>query len=205
MSFCNIHIHAQENNWRLYMTRKADSAFLAFREKVLLRDDHTCQFCGLRSQRHMEIINVDYNYYNNRISNMKAACPLCAQCHFIESVGKSDFGGGVLIDFPDMSQSELNAFCHTLFAAIACGTDFSARAKDLYRALKLRAQSVEKKLGSGLSNPSVYGQMLIDTDKDIVNKLHKGLRGRLRLLPNFKHFGPYVTSWAEEGISSLCL
>ena len=66
----------------------------------------------------METINLNSNYADNKKDNLITACGLCAQCFFLEAIGKSDFGGGVLIYLPELRQSELNALCHAIFASI---------------------------------------------------------------------------------------
>ena len=89
-----IQLTATANNWRLFMLRKGDPGFQAFAERVFKRDRYICQFCGFQAQRLQEIINVDSNYHHNRLENLVTACGFCAQCFFLEAVGKSDFGGG---------------------------------------------------------------------------------------------------------------
>lgn len=97
MSHYPIVLTATANNWRLFMVRKADPAFLAFQKKIHARDHHTCQFCGFQAKDHLETINLNGNYLDNKRDNLATACGLCVQCFFLEAVGKSDFGGGVLI------------------------------------------------------------------------------------------------------------
>ena len=47
-------LSAVQGNWRLFMTRKADSAFLGFVAKVFNRDSYCCQFCGFSASSHLE-------------------------------------------------------------------------------------------------------------------------------------------------------
>jgi intracellular multiplication protein IcmJ len=199
----DITLTAREGNWRLFMTRKADKAFLSFSEKVFRRDQYCCQFCGMQSLSYMDVINADNNYLNNKLSNLKTACPFCAQCCFLDAVGRSDFGGGVLIFLPEMTQSELNGFCHYLFASVASGNEFSKKAKELYRSFKLRVQIVDEVLGKGLSSPSNYGQMLIDAESDSSSCLHEKIIESIRLLPNLKLFSPNELLWSQEAMQEL--
>ncbi len=199
----NIALTAKEGNWRLYMTRKADKAFQSFSAKVFRRDNYSCQFCGMKSLTHMDVVNADHNYLNNKLSNLKTACSFCAQCCFLDAVGRSDFGGGVLIYLPELTQSELNGFCHYLFACVAGGDEFSKKAKELYRSLKMRVQIVDEVLGKGLSNPGNYGQMLIDSGLDFSDSLHQKLLKSIRLLPNLKLFSPSQLLMSQGAIQSL--
>ena len=199
----DVHLEAKEGNWRLYMTRKADKAFLSFAEKVLARDNNSCQFCGVKSLSKMDVVNLDNNYLNNKISNLATACPFCTQCCFLDAIGKSDFGGGLLIYLPEITQAELNGFCHYMFLSVVTGSEFSKKAKDLYRSFKLRVQPVDETLGKGLSNPSNYGQMLIDSKADSLEGLHSEISSKVRLLPNLKLFSPTFLSWSQEAIQEL--
>lgn len=198
----DVALSAVQGNWRLFMTRKADDAFLAFANKVFKRDGYCCQYCGFCAASDLEVINLDGNYLNNKISNLVTACPFCAQCHFLDAVGKSDFGGGTLIYLPEMSQGQLSSLCHVLFASIGNGIEFASRAKDIYRNLKLRSQHIEQSLGEGLSSPSIYGQMLIDTTKN-PDSVHQELVRSIRLLPNLKKFGSLVTKWSHAAVCAL--
>lgn len=204
MELRTIALYAKENNWRLFMMRKADPAFLAFKQKVLERDQYTCQFCGFQSQYHLEIINLDQNYLNNRMKNLATACPLCVQCCFLETVGKTELGGGTLIYLPEMNQSTLNALCHILFAKIVDGTDnFEKTARNIYRSLRLRSQLVEKELGEGLSNPALCGQMLIDVNIENKSAFIKAFNAKIRLLPDMNKFSVQLDQWMVTGLQAL--
>lgn len=198
-----ITLSAVENNWRLFMVRKADSAFLSFQEKIFNQNRYTCQFCGFQAKQFMEIINLDGNYFNNRLSNMATACRFCAQCFFLEAIGKSDFGGGTLIYLPEMTQGELNALCHVLFASIVTGNSYSTQAKNLYRSFKLRSQQVEQGLGEGFSNPALLGHMLIDAKVEKIEQLKNELVQKIRVLPSMGQFIKEIEGWALAGLEEL--
>lgn len=185
------------------MLRKADSAFLSFQEKIHRRDSYTCQFCGFRANQNLEIINIDGNYLNNTRNNLLTACDLCAQCFFLEAIGRSDFGGGVLIYLPEMHQIKLNALCHVLFATMILRLNNASHAKNIYRNLKLRAQIVEEKLGEGLSNPALFGQMLIDSQVENTAHFKKIVEQSFRLLPNISSFANEILEWSETSIKML--
>src|SRR3989344_9555230 len=162
MQLFELPLVATEENWRLFMLRKLDPAFQAYQKNIFQRDDYTCLFCGFRSQIYMEVVNLDSRYTNNKYSNMATACPLCAQCFFLEAVGGREYGGGTIIFYPEMNQGDLNALSHMLFSAIALNLSYITEAKNVYRDLKLRGQMVEKEMGEGMSNPALYGQLMVD-------------------------------------------
>lgn len=196
----DIALSATANNWRLFMMRRSDPIFVSLQEKIYTRDNHTCQYCGFQAKAHLETINLNGNYLDNKRSNLVTACGLCAQCFFLEAVGKSDFGGGVLIYLPEMRQNELNAFCHTAFEAMACRLKNAIHAKNVYRGLKLRAQMIEENFGEGLSNPAHFGQMLIDAGEEKKNALHEMMQTSFRLLPNMARFAGEIITWTQQGV-----
>lgn len=199
----DIEPNATPNSWRLFMLRKGDPAFQKFQKKIHERDDYTCRFCGFQAQDFMETVNINHDYANNKIHNLATACPLCAQCFFLDAIGKSDFGGGVLIILPELKQTELNALCHVLFTAIVCQLQTARDAKNIYRSLKLRARLVDEKLGDGLSNPSLYGQVLIDSDPSTASAVKEKVGGALCLLPNMNNFLEQIVVWAQAGTQKL--
>ena len=199
----DIKLSATDTNWRLFMVRKADPAFLTFQSKVIERDHHTCQFCGFRTKQSLDVVNLDGNYRHNRSSNLVAACSFCAQCFFLEATGKGDFGGGVLIYLPEMTQCELNALCHVLFATMVIGSSDVSQARNVYRSFKLRSQMIEKELGSGLSNPALLGRLLIDAKVESLEAFNTNFAPKLRLLPDLNRFAFQVASWSQSAMDEL--
>lgn len=203
MDLQGITLSASARDWRLFMVRKADPAFLSFQSKVFARDQYTCQYCGFQAQEHQEVVNRDGNCSNNRLDNLNTACIFCTQCFFLEAIGKSDFGGGTLICLPEMSQGELNALCHVLFAAMVSGNAYSHQAKNIYRSLRLRSQIVEKQLGEGMSNPALYGHMLIDANVEDKDKVNAEVSSTIRVLPQLSRFVSQVEAWELNGLKAL--
>lgn len=194
---------ATHSNWRLSMVRKADPAFLAFQQKVFDRDAYTCQFCGFSARQYMEVVNLDNNFRNNRLSNLATSCCICSQSFFLESVGRDEYGGGVLIVMPEFSQNEINALCHNLFTAIISGNRFATQARNIYRSLRLRSQQAEKTLGEGMSNPSMLGQLLVDAGAERASGIQRQLKTGARLLPDVQGFAEPAKVWIQEGLSQL--
>ncbi len=50
------------NGWRINVRRREDKAFLPVAEKILRRDQYTCQYCGSQAREYQEIVNRDGNY-----------------------------------------------------------------------------------------------------------------------------------------------
>lgn len=187
--------------WRLYAARKADSRFKAYEEKVFKRDNYVCQFCGFQSKIYQEVVNRDYNFANNRLSNLTTACCFCAQCFFIESIGTGGYGGGTLIYLPELSQTELNSLCHVLFCAITNDTGYKNSAQTIYRSFVARSKAVEEKFGEGTSNPMIFGQLMIDAD--VKSDVADTMLANIRLLPSRAKFRKQIEHWAKSALDEL--
>lgn len=188
--------------WRAFMARKVDKAFLPFIDKILKRDNFICQFCGFQAKDFQEVVNIDNNYANNKPANMATACVFCAQCFFLESVGVGGYGGGTLIYLPEITQGNLDSFCHVLFCAVTNDTGYKNSSQAIYRSLKFRAQAVEEEFGEGFSNPSTLGQLIIDTPSLDSTKI-KQMLANIRLLPSRGKFKTQVEHWAATALKEL--
>jgi intracellular multiplication protein IcmJ len=197
-----ITLQAISGNWRIFTARKADPAFLAFQKKVLLRDRYTCQFCGFQAKLFQEIVNLDSNYLNNKLSNLATSCCFCAQCFFLESVGMGDYGGGTLIYLPEVTQGELNSICHVLFCAITNNTGYKNSAQSIYRSYKFRSQIIEDKYGEGSSESASFGQMIIDSGINDYQTLQKVFKN-IRVLPSRAKFRSQIEKWAAAALEEI--
>lgn len=198
-----IRMSATPDAWRLFSVRKSDPVFAEFGQQVFERDQYTCQFCGFQAHQYQEVINLDNNYRNNKLTNMVTACCFCAQCFFLEIVGKDDYGGGNLIYLPEISQGELNGFCHVLFCAMFNATSYRTDAQNIYWGLKLRSQIVDKQLGEGMSDPALLGRMLIDVKDEQRLLAMENILSPLRLLPSYTRFNKQIEGWAKFALDDL--
>lgn len=196
-------LKATPGTWRLYSARKADKRFKDFELKVLQRDKYTCQFCGFQARDFQEVLNLDMDYTNNKMSNMVTACCFCAQCFFVESVGVGGYGGGNLVYLPEMTQAELNSLCHVLFCAITNDTGYKNTAQNIYRSFKFRTQTIEEKFGEGTSDPAIFGQLMIDSM--VQESLSDQLLENIRLLPSRAKFRKQIECWAASALQKMTL
>ena len=190
------------NGWRINVRRRGDKAFLPVAEKIFLRDQYTCQYCGFQAREYQEVVNLDGNYMNNKYSNMITACCFCSQCLFIESLGLEEMAGGQLIYLTEMTQAELNSFCHVLFCAMGNGTGYQESAQSIYRSFKFRSQVVENKFGPGTSNPSMLGQLILEYQQKNPDA-HLDILKDLRLLPSYTKFRVQLNAWAAAAMEEL--
>jgi intracellular multiplication protein IcmJ len=190
------------SGWRVFIRRKEDKAFQPVANRVLDRDVYTCQYCGFQAKEFQEVVNQDGNYFNNKLSNMVTACCFCTQCLFLQSTGVDEMGGGQLIYLPEISQADLNSFCHVLFCAMGNNTGYQETAQSIYRSFKFRSQIIENKFGSGTSNPTTMGQMIIEHEDRFPDQ-KIDILDNLRLLPSHAKFRVQLDTWAESALKEL--
>ncbi|NNM58868.1 MAG: HNH endonuclease [Legionellales bacterium] len=186
------------NNYSQFLSRKGSKAFQALAKKVWVRDKYTCQFCGFQANKFQEIINLNQNYRDNKISNLITSCCFCAQSTFIESVGDQGYGGGTLIYLPEVSQGELNAMCHVFFFTIASNSLHKDSAQGILQTIRLRSGVVDKLLGEGMSDPAALGQLLLDYTSARPNPEIKAMLSKLRLLPSRGRFAKQIEYWVKQ-------
>lgn len=197
-----LRLVASPGSWRYYSARKADQRFKTFELKVFQRDRYTCQFCGFQAKYFQEVVNLDHDFTNNKLTNLVTACCFCAQCFFVESVGVGGYGGGTLVYLPELSQPELNSLCHVLFCAITNDTGYKSSAQNIYRSFKFRSQVVEDKFGEGTSDPAIFGQLLIDSGVKSAEMSDK-LFANIRLLPSRAKFRKQIERWAASALEEI--
>lgn len=190
------------NGWRIFIRRRDDKAFLPVMNKVFERDHYTCQYCGFQAKQYQEVVNLDGNYSAHKFNNLITACCFCTQCLFIESVGLDEMGGGQLIYLPEMSQADLNSFCHVLFCAMGNGTGYQDTSQSIYRSLKFRSQPIENKFGAGTSNPAVLGQLILEYREKVPGN-NVDILQDMRLLPSYTKFKVQLDAWAAAAMEEL--
>ncbi len=197
-----LSLSVNPNNWRLHTARKYDPAFENFSKRTLERDSYTCQFCGFQAKEYQEVINVDMDYNRNVMANMATACCFCTQCFFLDAVGKNDFGGGTLILLPEISQNDLNGFCHVLFCAMTNATAYQTSAQTIYRSFKFRAQVLEELYGAGSCRPALFGQ-IVNESKKMNGDAKASVLSDIRLLPSHAKFRKQIETWAAAALNEI--
>jgi intracellular multiplication protein IcmJ len=198
-----LKLAANLTGWRLYIRRRSDKAFEPLAKRIYERDQFTCQYCGFQAQEFQEIVNIDGNYLNNKSGNMLTACCFCTQVLFVQAVGLDEMGGGQIIYLPEISQEDLNSFCHVLFVAMGNTTGFQDGAQTIYRSLRFRSQIIENKFGQGTSNPAVFGQLLIEYQASHSGESMERVTEDVRLLPSYTKFKVQLDTWAQAALKEL--
>lgn len=196
-------LHASPGNWQKFIARRMSPAFKHVALKILKRDKYTCQYCGFQAKEYQDIVNHDQDYRNNKASNLVTACCFCSQCFFLESVGLDDVSGGQLVYMPEVTQADLNSFCHVLFCAMSSETKYQDSAQIIYRNLKYRSHAVVKTFGEGSGDPRRMGAMLIEYQNFKNNPVPDKVFDGLRLLPIQSKFSIQLEAWAKSALIEL--
>jgi len=78
-------------SYELAWRTEADKKFMKsaewvkrIRPRILLRDDNTCQYCGYRNEKGMQVNHIDGNPKNHEDNNLEV---ICNYCHMITHSG----------------------------------------------------------------------------------------------------------------------
>lgn len=197
-------LSACKGNFRKFQARRTNKSFLTIKQKILARDQDTCRFCGFKSQKYQEVVNIDQNYTNNVPTNLITACSLCAQCFFLDGIGTDATMGGGIIHLPEINQADLNNFCRVLFCSMDKDTPYKNKLQAIYLSLKDRGKQIEECFGPESQDPKIFGQGLIDTHLSETELKHPLLR-EVRLLPTKKIFKEQIDYWKKTVFAKIPL
>ncbi len=114
------------------------------KDKILERDNHTCQFCGFHSQKYQEVVFLNSNQEDEREKNLATACIFCHQCHNLEQVG--EMRSGVLIWLPEIEQYRLHHIARAIYVARISQGPMSDSARKVLDVLMERREEVKNRL-----------------------------------------------------------
>lgn len=194
MSLLPITLTAERGNWLLFKARKNNKRFIEFEKKILERDQYTCRYCGFQAFEFQSVVNHDQNYRNNKASNLVTCCPFCWQCFFLDALVDPQLGGGYIIYLPEINQGDLNNFSRVVFSCLLKNAPYKGKLQTTYLSFKDRTKQIEEIFGPGSSNPSTFGQTIIDSGLTKKELSHPILT-QIRLLPERKFFEKQIIYW----------
>lgn len=184
-------LKSHPNNWERFTQRKNNQLFKKIRADVLYRDHFTCQYCYYQSQ-HLEVVNIDGNYRNNKGNNLISGCDLCARCLLLDGYPLEYSGGDKMIYLPEMLQEQVNQLCRVLFCKMAGEGDSVYNAKMIYSQLQDRAKWLDEKAECQLSHPALFSVYCQQENKDIQ------LINQIRWLPAPESYQASLETWKQE-------
>ena len=190
--------------------------------KVMIRDDHTCHYCGFRSVLHpetsdfksrQEIHHKNHDHTDFSESNLVTVCPLCHQAHHLNSAYINN--GAELIWLPEITQQELNHLCRALFVANQIREESGGKYKNYISDLAFsyiwqtllynRKTILETKFGEGCSDLGKFAQVLLDIQQEQPKKYQNRSSWvkHFKLLPNPRRFHEQIQFWKEHNFKNL--
>lgn len=161
------------------------------RDKILVRDNYTCQGCGWRSKQWQEIHHKDGDHRNNKESNLETLCPLCHQVFHLPQAGAT--GGGSVIWLPEIDQATLNRMCISIFVAMRDPKHPFHNTANLING-DFEARRATMEAAFGCSDPGIVAQCLLKMkDEDYKNRSE--YLKPLRLLSHPSRFQYEIEYW----------
>lgn len=70
---------APPESWRTKKEKQKSRTeeWRSLRGKILLRDDHTCAYCGYKAEKYQIVDHIDGNPNNNDSANLQVICQMC--------------------------------------------------------------------------------------------------------------------------------
>lgn len=135
-----------------------DSVPAELKQKILERDDYSCQFCGFKAKKYQNIHFINGITTDTRPENMATSCIFCHQCSELDKVGS--MRSGVLIWLPEIDQAELHNMVRAIYVArISQGPMADAARRSLDVLIK-RRETVKERLGT--DDPFILATVLKD-------------------------------------------
>lgn len=165
---------------------------------IVKRDKHTCQYCGFKSKKYMEVHHIDHDHNNFNEKNLATCCPLCHQCFHLPTI--EAYKGGKMIWLPEIPQNILNNLCIHIF--IAMKTKDNSSAQTMYTDLSERGSFLINTVGKkeGGDRASSFAELMVGLDlnnpEDL--KIYTNIQNNIRILPDMSRFNTQIEYWANE-------
>ena len=149
------------------------------RQKVLERDDHSCQYCGFKSQKYQDVQFKNGDPKDLTFDNLATSCIFCHQCFDLVKV--SEMKSGVLIWLPEIEQADLHHIARAIYVARISQGTMAETAKKALETIRERREHAKDRLGT--DDPFILATVMQDflTPRYYANR-DKKLEG-VRLFP----------------------
>lgn len=128
------------------------------KNKILMRDAHTCRYCGFASFKYQEVNFIGLKNDETKEEHYATACPFCHQCFHIDWIERMQ--SGALIWLPEIGQAALHHICRAIYVARISRGPMADAARDAMEALLARKSDAAARLGT--DSPKILGSILQD-------------------------------------------
>lgn len=133
------------NKGRIF-TKNAEDVPEDFEKEIFERDDHTCQYCGFKSDKYQKLLFTGENAEKVAKTDFNTACTYCYQCFHIDKIPQMQ--SGTIIWLPEISQAELNNITRAIYIARITQGPMADAARDALEILMRRKEEAVNKLGT---------------------------------------------------------
>lgn len=149
-------------------------------DKILRRDDFTCNYCGFRSENYQRVVRASGQGAKD---GWVTCCTFCEQCLMLDRAGL--MGTAVLVWLPEIAQAELNHIARAIYVGRTGDGPIIELATRAFDALMARRVDAKKRLGS--DDPLLLATILHEslTEEEVKPAIAK-LEG-IKLMPLDKH------------------
>jgi intracellular multiplication protein IcmJ len=179
MKYYPITLGVTRPNWSAKTNRAFGKISPEAAESVFERDNHTCQCCGFRAEKHQQILHKNGDTRDFSDNNVLTACIFCHQCFDLSVVDAMQ--SGMLVWLPEVPQHDLSHLMRAVYVARVTQGPLADMARQIFDALYARGDEAKKRLGS--KDPGALALVMRDflTGKEY-HQTQDNLKG-IRLLP----------------------
>ncbi len=146
---------AQKSN--AFLSERHSEQYAPLKNKILERDNYTCQCCHFKSQKYQDILLVN-PALPPKEDNLATVCVFCYQCFFLDTVAQ--MRSGILLWLPEIPQRELHHIARALYVARISQGAMSDIARKILDTLMTRRDGVKERIGT--DDPAVLASVLQD-------------------------------------------
>ncbi|MFK4132034.1 HNH endonuclease [Pseudomonas luteola] len=172
----------------------SDTEFKKIRPEILKRDNNTCQFCGFRAEKYMEVHHINDVHSDNNPSNLITACSLCHANHHLGFSGIKSRGTLIYLN-PEwgMDQASINNMARLLWVSEdAENPEIKLLCSNVLARFERCAIEAKKLIGT--NELSVLSDYLLKMGSDLYDKRGEILSG-VYVMPRKEGFLDSLNYW----------
>ncbi len=128
------------------------------KQKILTRDNETCQCCGFKAKKYQEVLFLNGDQTDFSEENMKTVCIFCHQCFNLDKI--HIMKSGVLLWIPEIKQADLHHMARAIYVARISQGPVSDAARRSLDALMKRREVLRNRIGT--DDPYILATVLKD-------------------------------------------
>lgn len=128
------------------------------RDKILERDDQTCQYCGFQAERYQGVNFIGKDAASASDKDYLTACIFCQQSFQLDRIPFMQ--SGAVVWLPEIGQAALNHIARAIYIARITQGPLAEAARDALDILMARKEEASHRLGT--DDPRILASVLQD-------------------------------------------